>query len=139
MRCPKCKSDGNIKYGMVQGVQRYRCRECKYNYTVEFKSTSRTEDVKRQAIIMYMEGFAFRSISKILKVSHVSVFAWVKKYAPNIDAIRNTKPIKIIETNKLNLWDLQEKNVGKFEFIITETSDITLVSPPLDKKENNYE
>ncbi|MCJ8051934.1 hypothetical protein GB928_002845 [Shinella curvata] len=35
--CEKCDSPHNVKNGKVRGVQRYRCRDCKHNFVVDFK------------------------------------------------------------------------------------------------------
>ncbi|OAV68714.1 Transposase [Bacteroidales bacterium Barb6] len=79
MNCPKCNSEKKIKAGSVKGRQRYKCKECGCNYTVELKSTAKPDSVKKQAFQLYLEGASFRSIGKLLGVSNVSVFNWVKK------------------------------------------------------------
>ncbi len=51
-----------------------------YNYTVELKSTAFSASVKRQALQLYLEGLGFRSIGRVLGVSHVSVQKLIKKF-----------------------------------------------------------
>ncbi len=53
MNCPKCNSSSHNKNGIVGGRQRYKCHDCGYNYA--------------------LEGLGFRSIGRVLGVSHVSV------------------------------------------------------------------
>lgn len=50
MNCPRCKSPDHKKNGLVGGRQRYKCRACRYNYSVELKSTAFSTSVKRQAL-----------------------------------------------------------------------------------------
>ncbi|BAR47644.1 hypothetical protein TF3313_0029 [Tannerella forsythia 3313] len=38
MDCPRCKSGCHVMNGMVGGRQRYNCKDCGFNYTVERKS-----------------------------------------------------------------------------------------------------
>ena len=71
MNCPRCKSPDHKKNGLVDGRQRYKCRACGYNYSVELKSTAFSTSVKRQALQLYLEGLGFRSIGRFLGVSHV--------------------------------------------------------------------
>ncbi len=71
MNCPKCNSSSHKKNGIVGGRQRYKCSDCGYNYTVELKSTAFSTSVKRQALQLYLEGLGFRSIGRVLGVSHV--------------------------------------------------------------------
>lgn len=73
MICPRCKAQESVKNGMLRGLQRHRCKVCGFNFSVELKSTAKSEDVKRQALLMYLDGLGFHSIGRILKVSHVSV------------------------------------------------------------------
>jgi len=42
-------------------------------------------NAKRFALELYLEGLGFRSIGRILKVSHVSIFNWIKQYGQNLD------------------------------------------------------
>ena len=78
MDCPKCNNTTKTKDGVVRGKQRYKCKSCNYRYTVLKKSDVKSKETRRLALKMYSEGLAFRSIGKILKVSHVSVYNWVK-------------------------------------------------------------
>jgi len=80
MKCSKCKSEHNGKNGIVKGSQRYQCKDCNFNYTVEIKSTAKDDSTKRFALMLYLEGLGFHSIGRLLKVSHVAVINWVKKY-----------------------------------------------------------
>ena len=96
MMCPKCRSNNKIKNGKVNGRQRYKCKECGYNYTVVLKSTAKSEMTKRFALTLYLEGPGFRSIGRLLKVSHVAVMNWVKNYGKNLEKIRNKAPVEIV-------------------------------------------
>jgi|ERR1035437_1192901 transposase-like protein len=79
--CPKCKSEKRVKNGhTISGEQRWNCKNCGRNYSVEFKSNNKSDEMKTIAKSMYLEGLGFRSIGRILKVSHVSVFNWIKKF-----------------------------------------------------------
>jgi transposase-like protein len=53
---------------------------------------------------MYLEGFGFRSIGRLLKVSHVTVQHWVKKYGGELKQIRNPKPVHIMELDELHTY-----------------------------------
>lgn len=49
MNCPKCSSEKHVKSGMPKGRQRYKCRECGCNYTVEIKSAAKPYGSRQQA------------------------------------------------------------------------------------------
>ena len=80
MNCTRCKSENKVKRGIIKGRQRYTCKDCGYNYTVERNSIyrSKPDSMKRQALQLYLEDLGSRSIGRILQVSHVSVYNWIK-------------------------------------------------------------
>jgi transposase-like protein len=127
MRCSKCKSDHNVKNGHIHGLQRYKCKDCGRSFTVELKSTAKPEDVKRQALQMYLEGLGFCSIARILHVSHVSVLKWIRKYGREIDSIRNDKPVKIMELDELHTYVGHKKTTGGFGLALVEMIENTLI------------
>ncbi|MCS6820400.1 MAG: IS1 family transposase, partial [Microscillaceae bacterium] len=81
-RCPKCKSTKFCKEGIVKGKQRLN-KDCSFRFTVEH--IGKPEKLKRDALILYSEGLGFRSIGRFLKVSHVTVFNWIKAYGKKLD------------------------------------------------------
>ena len=84
MDCPKCKSKNKIKNGFVKGIQRYKCKSCGYNFTVEKKSNAYPLSVKKKALQLYLEGLGFRSIGRILNVSNVSVLNWIRSFGKEV-------------------------------------------------------
>jgi len=71
--------------------------------------TAKPESVKRQALQMYLEGLGFSSIGCILRLSHVSVLNWIRKYGREIDKIRNDKPVEVMELDELHTY-IGQKN-----------------------------
>ena len=67
--CTRSKSSNKVKRRIVRRKQRYTCKDCEYNYTVERKSRSKPDSMKRQALQLYLEGLGFRSIARILQVN----------------------------------------------------------------------
>jgi len=80
MNCPKCSCPDKVKSGKIKEVQRYKCKNCGCNYTVEIKSTAYSNTIKKQALHLYLEGLGFRSIGRFLGVSNVSVLNWIKSF-----------------------------------------------------------
>ena len=69
------------------------CEGCGYLYTVELKSTAKPMTMKRQALQLYLEGLGFRSIGRFLKVSHVSVYKWIKSFGEDLEDIKSNDKI----------------------------------------------
>ncbi len=81
---------------------RYKCKDCNYNYTKGRNSKDRS--IKRFALELYLEGLGFRSIGRILKVSHVSIFNWIKQYGQNLDLLQNSHEICVTEIDEMHSY-----------------------------------
>jgi transposase-like protein len=82
--CKSCGCSDVIKNGIVRGHQRYRCRECRYNFT---QTARRGVPValKSLALVLYgLCGVSMNKIGKMLGVSNVAVLKWVRKEAQGI-------------------------------------------------------
>ncbi len=113
--CPKCKSAHICKNGIVKQKQRYLCKKCKYCFTVEH--IGKPDRYKRDALILYLEGLGFRSIGRFLKVSHVTVFNWIKKFEKQLDEIRSSDDIEVVEIDEMHTYIGSKKNFVGYHFI----------------------
>jgi len=103
--CPKCGQNQCTKDGFIGGRQRYKCKACFYRHTVHFRGF--TNDVRRQALILYLQGLDYRSIGHLLRCSHVSVYNWIKPYHPEVEKLRSKVGVQIV-----NFLDI-ESHLGK--------------------------
>jgi transposase len=71
---------------------------------VLIKSIERSQSTKRQALQIYLEGLGFRSIGRILNVSHVSVYHWIRKFGAQVETVRNDKPVEVMELDELHTY-----------------------------------
>ena len=67
MRCKKCKKEDNqVKAGKTKGgSQKYKCNHCGKVYTPKPKGRKYSEETKKQAIKLYMEGNSGRAVGRI--------------------------------------------------------------------------
>ncbi len=100
--CPKCQNEQCTKDGIVRGRQRYRCKSCGYRHTVAYKGYS--EEVKRQALALYLEGLGFRSIGRVLNCSHVAVFQWIKQYGEKASLTLPATEIEVVEMDEMHSY-----------------------------------
>jgi transposase len=128
MNCPKCKSEKKVKNGVLKGVQRFKCKDCGFNYTVEYKSTAKPIDTKKFGLMLYLEGLGFQSISRLLNVSHVAVIKWIKKYGEQLKELKTDKPIKIIELDEMHSYLGSKKTIDGFGLLLIERADVSLIS-----------
>lgn len=80
--CPKCyHTIKQSKDGYTSaGSQRYRCRICGCRYTPYPKEHGYDEDIRFQALQLYLEGMKIREIARRLQVNHQSVANWIQAY-----------------------------------------------------------
>ena len=120
MNCLRCKSFIHIKNGIVNGRLRYKCHDCGYNYSVELKSTASSSFVKRQALQLYLEGLGFRSIGRILGVSHVSVQKWIKKFGQELEELKSENEISVVELDEMHTYIGNKKNIAGSGLLLIE-------------------
>lgn len=120
MKCPRCSEENFVKNGMSFGKQRYHCKVCGNNFTVELKSTAKPKATKRLALQLYLEGLGFHSISRVLGVSHVSVIKWIKEFGKQIESYKNDVPAKIVEMDELHTYIGRKKTIAGYGFLLIE-------------------
>ena len=110
MRCPKCNSEELVRDGFLKGRQRYLCKSCKYRHSVQ--EIGKPASLKRQALILYLEGLGFRSIGRLLGVSNVSVLNWIRKYGEKLEEIKFEKePVEVLEMDELHSYVESKKSI----------------------------
>ena len=62
-----------------------------------------SEEVKRQALALYLEGSGFRSIRRLLNCSHVAVYQRIKQYGERerLDALPTTE-LDVVERDEMH-------------------------------------
>lgn len=58
------------------------------------------KSLKRKALILYLEGFGFRAIAKLLELSHSTVQNWIKDYGNNLVEIRSRHKAELLSGKK---------------------------------------
>jgi transposase-like protein len=122
--CPRCGSESVVKSGIVKERQRFKCKSCKYYFTVSKIGKEIDSYYVVKALQLYIEGVSYREIERILGVSHVSVMNWVKKY--DIKAPKNTdyRPTyKVLTHSELIAFVSNTTHLKGSGFVITELGD----------------
>ena len=137
LKCLKCGCERAYKYGQMKGHQRYRCKNCGYQYT---KTTPRGKPEKDKilALILYLSGLSMNATAKILGVTAQSVMRWIRKMhnkfiteKPDISAV---KEVEMDEMHHYYQKKLKNYGSGKLLIIEAKTSsdgilDIVIQKP----------
>ncbi|MDR1347819.1 MAG: IS1 family transposase, partial [Prevotellaceae bacterium] len=110
MNCSRCGSINHCKDGIINGHQRYKCKDCNYHYTVARKSDVQTSAVKRQALELYLEGLGFRAIGRFLHISYGTVYQWVKHWKGHLELPDRNESIAVVELDEMHTYVGRKKN-----------------------------
>ena len=111
LNCPRCLSVARVKSGVLNGRQRYKCKACRYLYTVAHKSDISTAAQRRMAVTLYLEGLGFRSIGRILGFSHVAIYQWIKALGEEVAQIKRSAA-HIVEMDELHSYVGHKKTIA---------------------------
>jgi len=122
--CPNCGSDKNIKSGIVNNRQRYKCKQCSYYFSVNKIGKKIDDYYVNKSLQLYLEGLTYREIERILGVSHVSIMNWVKKFNIKRPANTNYHPTyKILNSIELSEYFNNQENIKGAGVVVTELGD----------------
>lgn len=82
--CPYCGCVENVqKYGKQNGIQRYRCKDCKKYFTAlsfsVFNKTHKSLDVWEKYVECMLDGLSIRKSAEVCKISLQTSFVWRHK------------------------------------------------------------
>ena len=122
---PRCQHTHFVKNGYVHAKQRYKCKNCQYQWT---RTTPRgkPQTHKTLAVLLYCHGISMNAISKLFNSHVTTVLKWIrtyaKKYAPKPTLSPGTpvvleldemwKPYIGNKKNKLWIWKALDRNTG---------------------------
>ena len=127
VNCRKCGGPRNIKAGFVNSVQRYRCKDCGYHFTMNRRGVP--ADVKRLAVHLYMEGMGYRAISRITGVSDVAIAKWINPMKESLAPLRKPS-VRVTELHKLEHFFITKELFNEFGWLligIEENKDVCLL------------
>ncbi|OAV32543.1 Mobile element protein [Moraxella catarrhalis] len=120
--CPKCHCTHFVKAGLGNGKQRYKCKGCNHYFSVKQRSNQKSNDIKKQAIDMYLEGLGFRSIGRVLNISYGTVYQWVKQLGKQHQIRQDTnQTIDIVELDEIHSYTKHKKTIAGLGLPLTET------------------
>lgn len=113
MKCIYCNSLLTVKNGYSEkGVQRYKCNDCKKRFCEKgiFARMRFPKEVITNALFLRLYPLSTRNVKRILrklnyiKVSHVSIYNWIMKFASHLCKFANIFPL-----NFSKVWHVDEK------------------------------
>ncbi|WP_206215237.1 IS1 family transposase [Desulfovibrio sp. ZJ200] len=81
--CPKCHACTVYRSGKILGKQRYRCKNCGFQFT-RTTPRGRPASEKALAVTLYTMGLSLSAIARIFHVSPPAVLRWVRTFAERV-------------------------------------------------------
>lgn len=83
MICRKCGSEAFVKNGFMAGAQKYKCKQCGFQFTRDTPHGKPMKD-KILALILYLSGMSMSMIARIIGVSLTSIIRWIRKFSDEV-------------------------------------------------------
>src|SRR5918911_126852 len=80
LRCKRCGSGEHVRNGLMRGLQRYRSKACRLNFT-DPPPRGMPLRVKVTAVPLYLSGLSMNRTAKLLGVSTPSVMTRIERFA----------------------------------------------------------
>ena len=99
--CKHCGSESFVRNGMASGHQRYRCKACGRNFTAT-PARGKPPAMKALAVLLYALGNVSQGmIAKLLGVSHVAVYKWIRAAGEDAPAPAATPEDDIVQIDEM--------------------------------------
>ena len=99
--CKHCGSGSFVRNGLAQGRQRYRCKACGRSFTAT-PPRGKPPAMKALAVLLYALGNVSQGmIGKLLGVSHVAVYKWVRAAGEGTPAPSATPSSGIVQSDEM--------------------------------------
>ncbi len=119
MECKKCGGKEHNKNGFVKGHQRYKCKNCGYQFVPTLQKCF-DEQTKLIACLLYISGLSLRTIARLLHTSATSVLSWVRKFAlDNYEKPQPNSEAVIVQLDEMwHFLHLKKTNFGYGKLIV---------------------
>lgn len=111
--CPHCqKTEMQVRAGLNKsGSQRMKCNPCNRRYTPYPNERGYPEEMRQEAVEMYVDDTNFRAIGRRLKVHHQTVINWITSQAARTPAEPPIAegPIETAELDELFTFEGKKK------------------------------
>lgn len=127
--CPTCHSDLIVKHGVRHNghgdIQRFKCKSCGRWFVINlgFERMKASPKAITSAMQLYFTGESLRNVQRFLrlqgvKVSHVAVYKWIKKYVALMQKYVEQITPKVSDTWRADELYLKVKGDMKYLFAL---------------------
>ncbi len=87
MGCKNCKAEKIVKSGKVRGKQRYKCKECGYNFVIgDERTNEKIAAMKALCVLLYSLGKgSYNMLGKLFNRNRSLIYRWIREAGVNTD------------------------------------------------------
>jgi len=96
--CKRCGENSTLKAGVINGRQRYQCRDCGYFFRLGDKRKSSQSDAKQvMCILLYsLTSCSYRVVSSLVEYDPAFVYQCVKKFEEQLPKFKQYMNVKAL-------------------------------------------
>jgi len=85
--CKNCKSEKTVKSGRVRGKQRYKCKECGYNFVIgDERTNEKIAALKALCVLLYSLGKgSYNMMGKLFGRNRSLIYRWIREAGLNAE------------------------------------------------------
>ena len=126
MTCPRCQHPHFVKNGHITERQRYKCKDCHYQWIENPIYRGRPLAEKALAVFLYCHGLSMNAIAKMLHASPSTLLEWIRNFGnQHADPPEPEADTVVLELDEM--WHYLKKKrtnsgFGKLCVVIPETA-----------------
>ena len=103
LECKNCKSERIVKSGKVRGKQRYKCKECGYNFVDgDERTNEKIAALKALCVLIYSLGKgSYNMLGKLFGRNRSLIYRWIREAGLNTDEPKINGEIREIEFDEM--------------------------------------
>ena len=124
--CRFCGCQGLWKIGTSTGKQRYKCKNCGKSQAEVDDRVKYSDEERRRALVLYLEGCEFRRIARIMKeffgkeYNYQTIVNWVKRAGMKaMNEVQNHGKIDVLEMDELYTYIQKNKEKPGYGLLLT--------------------
>ena len=112
--CKKCQSEKVVKNGIVRQKQRYKCKECGYNFVLGDDRTFRQMPaLKALCVLLYaLSKGSYNMLGKLLDRDRSLIYRWIREAGMQMTEPEISGDITEIEFDEM--WHFLQKKTTNF-------------------------
>lgn len=122
--CKRCYSSIIVKNGKVRAKQRYKCKDCGYNFVEGDKRERTSAAIKAFVLLMYGSvNASYGMIAKLFNVTRPTVLNWIRTMGKSLPEPEIKTKLTKIEMDEM--WHFINKKNKKYGFGSNKTTQIS--------------